>query len=202
LSKPKILHALRSLGAQILDLEALAQHKGSSFGVIGEPPQPTVEQFENDLWQAITALDADKTIWVENESRSIGRVYIPMGFWTAMKGNTLYNIEIPQEARIAHLLADYVLTDVTELEAAFRRIEKKLGGQNLKTALEALARRDFATAADIALQYYDKTYQHCLDVNISPRILHLSFPGGDPNEIAAALHKGGGYAKKLSSVLP
>lgn len=185
--KTKVLHALRALGEQIVDLEALAHHKGSSFGVIGEPPQPTVEQFENDLWAAITSLDFSKTIWVENESRSIGRVFIPEGFWTSMKNTSLYNIEIPQEARIQNLLEDYVLTDVSELEAAFRRIEKKLGGQHLKTALEALHQRDFATAAGIALQYYDKTYQHCLDVNISPQITHLSFSSGDAQNIAAQL---------------
>ncbi|HRI60358.1 MAG TPA: tRNA 2-selenouridine synthase, partial [Saprospiraceae bacterium] len=64
---------------------------------------------------------------------------------------------------------------------------KKLGGQHLKAALEALEQDDFATAAEIALRYYDKTYQHCLDTNPSPDIRHLKFEYGDPEKIACFL---------------
>jgi len=182
--KTKILHALQQQGQQIIDLEGIAHHKGSAFGTIGEPPQPTAEQFENNLLQNILRLDLTKTIWVENESRSIGRVYIPDGFWNNLKFAPVYNIEIPHTTRIANLLHDYVLTDPSELEAAFRRIEKKLGGQHLKTALEALQVRDYATAAEIATQYYDKTYQHCLDTNALNKVLQLAFEHGNPEDIA------------------
>lgn len=185
--KTKILRALRDQGEQIIDLERIARHKGSAFGSIGEAPQPTVEQFENDLFEEISQLDPTRRVWVENESRSIGRVYIPVGFWQKMKAAPLLNIEIPGEARIQNLLADYVLTDKTELEAAFLKIDKKLGGQHLKTAIEALQRDDFATAAQIALHYYDKTYQHCLDTNPSPDIRQLKFDHGDPEKIACFL---------------
>lgn len=185
--KTKILHALRDLGEQTIDLEGLAHHKGSAFGFIGEAPQPTVEQFENDLFDALLGLDPARRVWVENESRSIGRVYIPEGLWATMKNAPLLNIEIPDEARIQHLLADYVSTDKADLETAFRKIDKKLGGQHFKTALEALASDDFATAARIALDYYDKTYQHCLDTNPSPDIRHLKFGHGDPKKIATFL---------------
>lgn len=185
--KTKILRALQAMGEQIIDLEQMAHHKGSAFGFIGEAPQPTVEQFENDLFEAISRLDPARRVWIENESRSIGRVYIPDGFWKKMKSTPLLNIEIPDEARIQNLLADYVLTDKTDLEAAFRKIDKKLGGQHLKAAIEALYRDDFATAARIALRYYDKTYQHCLDTNPSPDIRNLTFGDGDPEIIARFL---------------
>jgi tRNA 2-selenouridine synthase len=185
--KTKILRALRGLGEQIIDLEQLACHKGSAFGFIGEAPQPTVEQFENDLFEAVSRLDPSRRVWLENESHSIGRVYIPDGFWKKMKSATLLNVEIPDEARIRNLLTDYVLTDKADLEAAFLKIDKKLGGQHLKTALEALERDDFATAARIALHYYDKTYQHGLDTNPSPDIRHLVFEHGDPKKIACFL---------------
>ncbi len=185
--KTKILHALREQGGQIIDLEAIAHHKGSAFGFIGEAPQPTVEQFENNLFEAMLPLNPARTVWVENESRSIGRVYIPAAFWQKMKVAPLYNIEIPTAARLENLLRDYVLTDKTDLENAFLKIDRKLGGQNLKIALEALQNDDFSTAAQIALQYYDKTYQHCLDINTSPDIQHLQFDTGDPAVIAQAL---------------
>ena len=185
--KTKILWALQSLGEQVLDLERLANHKGSAFGFIGEPPQPKVEQFENDLSQALQKFDLSRRIWVENESRSIGRIYVPDDFWAQMKAAPLLHLEIPQEARIQNLLDDYVLTDKDDLRAAFLKIEKKLGGQHLKTALEALDRDDFASAAGIALGYYDKTYQHGLNTNQSPDIQVLKFEHGNPLQIAEAL---------------
>lgn len=185
--KTKVLWALQSLGEQVLDLERLANHKGSAFGFIGEPPQPKVEQFENDLSQALQKFDLSRRIWVENESRSIGRIYVPDDFWAQMKAAPLLHLEIPQAARIQNLLDDYVLTDKDDLRAAFLKIEKKLGGQHLKSALEALDRDDFASAASIALGYYDKTYQHGLDTNQSPDIQVLKFDHGVPSKIAEEL---------------
>lgn len=185
--KTKILKELALLGEQIVDLEGLAHHKGSAFGSIGEIAQPTVEQFENDLFQALSALDPQRQVWIENESRSIGRVYIPAPFWEKMRASTLFNVQIPETARIDNLLQDYVLTDKSELEAAFLRIDKKLGGQHLKAALEALRADDFATAARIALHYYDKTYQHGLENNPSSDIRLLEYAHGDPADIAKEL---------------
>ncbi len=182
--KTKILHELHKLGEQIIDLEQLAHHKGSAFGFIGESEQPTVEQFENDLFEAISKVDPARRVWMENESRSIGRVFIPESFWKVMKAAGLLNVEIPEDARIRNLLTDYVLTDKADLEKAFLKIDRKLGGQHLKTALEALQQDDFATAAQIALRYYDKTYQHCLDTNPSPDIRYFQFEHGDPEKIA------------------
>ena len=185
--KTQVLKELARLGEQIIDLEAIAHHKGSAFGSIGEPEQPTVEQFENDLFQALRMLDPQRRVWIENESRSIGRVYVPPGFWNHMHQSPLFNIQIPESARIDNLLRDYVLTDKSDLEAAFMRIYKKLGGQHVKTALEALAVDDFATAARIALHYYDKTYQHGLENNPSSDIRLLEYANGDAAEIARDL---------------
>jgi tRNA 2-selenouridine synthase len=185
--KTKILRALRDEGEQIIDLEKLARHKGSAFGFIGEAGQPTVEQFENDLFEEISNLDSSRRVWLENESRSIGRVYIPESFWQKMKAAPLLNVEIPDDIRIQNLLADYTATDKADLEAAFLKIDKKLGGLQLKTALEALEQNDFAAAARVALNYYDKTYQHCLDTNPSPDIRHFAFAHGEPEKIACFL---------------
>ncbi len=185
--KTKILHALRELGEQIIDLEGLANHKGSAFGFIGEAPQPTVEQFGNELFECTLSLDHTKRVWIENESKSIGRIYIPDEFFARLRASTLVNVEIPEEARIQNLLADYVLTDRTLLAVAFQKIASKLGGLNLKTALDSLEQDDFATAARIALGYYDKTYEHGLDTSLAPDIRRLVFEDGDPIGIARVL---------------
>lgn len=125
--KTKVLRELQRLGEQIIDLEALAHHKGSAFGAIGELPQPTVEQFENDLFEAMIPLDPGRRVWLENESRSIGRVFVPEGFWRHFKASPLYNIEVPSECRIQNLVDDYTGFSSEELEEAFLRIEKKTG---------------------------------------------------------------------------
>ncbi len=185
--KTKILHAMRDCGAQIIDLEGLACHKGSAFGFIGEHPQPTVEQFENELFKAFAALDPSLPVWLENESHSIGRIFIPDGLWYQMKTAPLYHIEIPQEARIGNLLEDYVIEHTNDLRHAFQKIASKLGGLRLKNALIALEEGNFAAAATIALEYYDKTYQHGLDTSLSQDIRKLQFDFGDPMQIAQAL---------------
>ncbi|MFN0013517.1 MAG: tRNA 2-selenouridine(34) synthase MnmH [Saprospiraceae bacterium] len=190
--KTKILHALRNLGEQIVDLEALACHKGSSFGSIGEAPQPTVEQFENNLFEVVSRLDSSLRVWVENESHSIGRLYIPDGFWQQMRVAPLYIIDVPQAYRIQNLVSDYVGHSAAELEAAFLRIEKKLGGQNLKAALEALHQGDYAAAAEIALHYYDKTYRYGLETSASSEIRMLEFDHGNLEQVAQACREEAG----------
>ena len=182
--KTKILHALKNLGEQIIDLEALAHHKGSAFGSIGEAPQPEVEQFENNLYEVLSQLEPGRRVWVENESQSIGRIFIPLDFWEKMKLSPIFNIQIPQEARIRNLIEDYTGVSASELEAAFRRIERKLGGQHLKAALEALQQDDYATAAEIALKYYDKTYLYGLENNTAPEVRAMPFDTGAPEFIA------------------
>ncbi len=182
--KTKILHALQQLGEQVLDLEALAHHKGSSFGSIGEAPQPTQEQFENDLAGALRKFHSARRLWVENESRSIGRLYLPAGLWQQMKNAPLLHIEVPHAYRIQNLIEDYAWAPLPQLEEAFRRIGKRLGGLRLKTALEALQRADFTTAAEMALAYYDKTY--CFEIESRPawQVHRLAFDEGNPGEIA------------------
>ena len=185
--KTRILHALQNEGEQIIDLEGIAHHKGSAFGFIGESEQTTFEQFENNLFEAVRKIDIQKRVWVENESHSIGRVYIPDGFWQKMKKAPLVNIQIPENERVQNLLDDYLLTDKSMLEIAFKKIEKKLGGQNLKLALQALDEKDYAGAARIALTYYDKTYQHGLNTNMSPHITQVKFNHRNPVDIAREL---------------
>lgn len=161
--KTLILHALRQKGHQIIDLEGLANHKGSSFGAIGEMPQPKTEYFENLLHQAILELDPTQTIWVENESRGIGSVYIPEGFWKQMSQAPIVNITIPDKDRLDILTTIYVNKEPKLLAEAFLRIQKKLGGLNYKLALEALQSNNYREAAKYALLYYDKAYRYGLE---------------------------------------
>ncbi len=158
--KTEILAHLRNMGEQVIDLEALAHHKGSTFGALGEAPQPQVEQFENNLFEVFSKIDTQRRTWVENESRSIGRVYIPQGFWDQIKSSRLIHVEMPFENRVGRLAKDYAHFPKEEIENALRKIQKRMGGQHVKAALEAFQNGDIAAATAIALQYYDKSYAH------------------------------------------
>ncbi|MCB9341006.1 MAG: tRNA 2-selenouridine(34) synthase MnmH [Lewinellaceae bacterium] len=158
--KTEILQRLAAQGEQVLDLEKLARHKGSAFGALGELPQPTSEQFENNLYQDFSKLTPHRRIWVENESRSIGKVFVPQGIWNKMRTAPLVQVELPFQHRVERLIADYAHFPKEELEESLRKIEKRMGGQHMKAALEAFQNGDIATSTGIALEYYDKSYTH------------------------------------------
>ncbi len=172
--KTEILEALARRGQQIVDLEGIAHHKGSAFGSIGEIPQPTVEQFENNLFHAFLALDPSKPVWLENESKSIGKVHIPDGLWLEMRNSTLYTIEVEKELRLDRALRYYSEPiNVEVLKEAFDRIRKRLGGLDYQLAIQALDKGDLRTAGGIALIYYDKSYMFQLGNWPKERTIYL-----------------------------
>lgn len=185
--KTKILHALAKQEEQIIDLEGLANHMGSAFGFIGQAEQPTTEQFENNLYQYIQGLDLHKRIWIENESKGIGKVYQPTGFWKILKAAPLINIELPISERITNIIEDYTTENIAALKLGFSKIQKRLGGQRYQTAMTLLDQNDIKGAAQIALAYYDKSYQYMLDKNKTDVIHLLQFERKSHLEIAASL---------------
>ena len=123
--KTFILKELEKQGEQIIDLEALANHKGSAFGWIGEQTQPSTEQFENNLYEIFKNIEPSRRVWVENESHSVGAVFIPQPFWNQMKAAPLVHIEVPFEARVEHLVEGYTATSKEDLIQSFQKITKK-----------------------------------------------------------------------------
>ncbi|MCB9279000.1 MAG: tRNA 2-selenouridine(34) synthase MnmH [Lewinellaceae bacterium] len=183
--KTEVLQVLKRKGEQVVDLEGLARHKGSAFGALGELPQPTVEQFENDLWAAFREIPSTLPVWVEDESRSIGRVYQPDGFWRILLSSKLIQVVMPVELRVERLVRDYGAFPKADLIERFARITKRMGGQHVKAAVEAINRDDLPAAARIALQYYDKTYEHTLEVHPRGRIIRVEVTTNDPEVVAA-----------------
>lgn len=183
--KTPVLHALAALGEQAIDLEGLAHHKGSAFGQVG--PQPSVEQFENNLFSALDHLEPGKPVWIEDESRSIGRVYITDHIWNQIRDASLYEIHIPHETRVQHIAEEYGQIPTDTLSETFTRLQKKLGGQHVKTALEALAVGDLPRAVEVALVYYDKTYRHLMELRDEKKIQRFYFEDFDPVKMAQTL---------------
>ena len=185
--KTEILHELSEIGEQVIDLEGLANHKGSAFGTIGEDPQPETEHFENLLFEELLKLRVDEPIWVEDESQAIGRVHIPEEFFFKMRASDVFKIELQKHSRIKRLVNQYTQTDPQELEDAVDRIRKRLGGLNAQKALEAIKEKDYYAAAEIILAYYDKAYTHGLNKRKNKNIYTLDLSEDNPKKNAEIL---------------
>lgn len=173
--KTAILHELADRGEQILDLEALANHRGSSYGGLGLPPQPSTEQFENLLALNWSHLNVDRPIWIEAESRMVGTCRIPDELFRQMVTAPVLQIERSRSERVAILLKVYGSVERQELITATERITRRLGGQHAKQAIAEIRQGNLASAIDLILNYYDKTYLYDLQRrNVSVHSVHLS----------------------------
>lgn len=160
--KTAVLHELAHQGAQILDLEALANHRGSSYGALGLPPQPSTEQFENLIALEWVAFNTVHPVWIEAESRMIGTCRIPDELFRQMMQAPVLQLERSRAERVATLLNVYGAANREELITATDRITRRIGGQHAKAAIEHIRQGNLATAIEIVLNYYDKTYQYDL----------------------------------------
>lgn len=162
--KTKILQSLLKSGLPVIDLENLANHKGSAFGGIGLGDQPTQETFENYLaFNLYYQTKKSDYFIVEDESQRIGMVSIPQDLWEQMKCSTLIFIDAPFEVRLNHILTEYGTLDRSLLGASILRLQKKLGGLDTKHCLEYLLNRDYRSCFEILLRYYDKLYLKSLE---------------------------------------
>ncbi len=185
--KTELLLKLQELGEQVIDLEGLANHKGSVFGGLGHAPQPTTEQFENDLFWAIKDLDINRTIWVEDESMCIGHVFIPQEFYQRMHFSPLVKVDLSLDQRIERLVKEYALFTKEELTHAISKITKRLGGDNAKHAVEAIERGDFHEATRILLWYYDKAYNRSIEERRKLMSFEKEFESFDAFRIASLI---------------
>jgi thioredoxin-like negative regulator of GroEL len=144
----------------VLDLEGLANHRGSSFGGLGLPAQPSNEHYENRIAAVLERHRGAGQIWVEAESAQVGRCRVPAGLWQRMQQAPLLEIRRPLEERLRQLVAVYGVQDPQDLAEATRRIGRRLGPQRTAAALEAIERADWSGACREMLDYYDRCYDH------------------------------------------
>jgi tRNA 2-selenouridine synthase len=151
----------------------LANHRGSVFGGIGLGGQPTNEQFENDLFAELSRFSPDQVIWLEDESRSIGSIFMAEPFYLAMKAAPLIRIIVPDELRVSVIMDEYASLGREALAAAIQRISRRLGGLVTRECLEFLEEGDYASVVRLLLPYYDKTYSHSLQTHPAGMIREL-----------------------------
>jgi tRNA 2-selenouridine synthase len=177
--KSAILNEIEANSYQVLKLEELANHKGSAFGNIGEDPQNSTEQFENDLFTAINCFDLNKPIFVEDESRNIGKNIIPKDFFEKMSLSPLVIVNIDKKLRITRLVEEYSHFPKQKLEDSIEKISKRLGGHNTFLAIKALNDGQPEITAEISLNYYDKSYNFGLSQKRNKQVFTIRLESSD-----------------------
>ncbi|MEG1499272.1 MAG: tRNA 2-selenouridine(34) synthase MnmH [Bacteroidales bacterium] len=160
--KTDILHALADKGEQVLDLEGLARHKGSVFGGLDFKEQPNNETMANLLHHALSGFEVERPVWCEGESLNIGRVVLPLDFFACLqKADTIW-VDGDKTSRLGRVLAEYGTFSSELLVSSFEKIRKRLGYDITDKAINYIQVGDIASAALLALNYYDKQYAYSL----------------------------------------
>lgn len=179
--KTELLHELKRSGEKVIDLEGIANHKGSAFGNIDMPPQPGQEMFENLLARELIIVSGSMVngewsindspspftthhspIWIEDESQRIGLLNLPNALWKTIRESPVSFIDIPFESRLDHITEEYGKLSHEKLGDAISRITKRLGPLETKASLEYLAEGNIRECFRILLKYYDKHYLKAL----------------------------------------
>ncbi len=180
--KSRLLLALANEGAQVLDLEALAAHRGSLLGALPDQPQPPQKRFESAIWSALSHFDPVRPVFVESESKKIGVLRIPDALMTAMRASPCVRLEVPLAARVKLLTEDYAhfLQDPDDINRQLAHLST-LRGNEMVTAWRTLASQhawdDLVTA--LLEQHYDPAYNKSLATNYAPSPADLAFTASD-----------------------
>lgn len=156
--KTEILELLREQGEQVINLEDLAGHRGSSFGMVGMGAQPSNEQFENSLAMEWARIDPRRTTWMEDESRLIGHCKIPDALYDLLRHAPTLVIERPLEERLENLLHMYGQAAPEELIQGTHRLSRRLGGLRTRQISDMILRGELSAAIQTTLKYYDAAY--------------------------------------------
>ncbi len=160
--KSRLLEALAARGAQVLHLEELAAHKGSVLGNLPGQPQPVQKGFESQLFAALSALDLNQPVFVEAESRKIGRLQLPDALLEAIRRASGLRIDASLQARVEFLLHDYdyAIADPAWLIERLSHLKGLQSNETLERWRELIAERDFpALVEQLLTRHYDPLYQ-------------------------------------------
>lgn len=166
--KTRLLQALSSLGAQVLDLEALARHRSSVLGAIPGIAQPSQKHFETSIWDALRSFDPSQPVFIESESKKVGNLYVPTPVVERMRMSPCLDLQLPLPSRVALLLEDYAFMTqdaayfCSRLDALTELRGKDVVGQWKAQALAG----DFASVVQALLvEHYDPVYLQSMQRN-------------------------------------
>ena len=193
--KTRLLRELSSLGAQVLDLEDLAQHRSSVLGHIPGQPQPSQKHFDTLIWQKLSSFDATQPVFVESESRKVGNVSIPESLMLAMRESPCYELQLSLDERVALLLEDYPFF-VSDAELFCQRLGAlvSIRGKNLVEAWQQQVQHGQLepVVRDLLKLHYDPTYATSMKRN---------FTSQKPVETLVAENRSPSSMKKIAQQL-
>ena len=168
--KTRLLQALAAQGAQVLDLEALANHRSSVLGVIPGLPQPTQKAYDSLIWAALKSFDASRPVYIESESKKVGNVAIPEGLITAMRAAPCLQLDLSENERVALLLEDYDFF-VKDIEFFCDRLGAltQARGKDVVTDWQTRSRSgDVASVVrELLVNHYDPVYLQSMKRNFA-----------------------------------
>lgn len=194
--KSRLLSALQEQGAQVLDLEGLAKHRGSLLGNLPDEPQPAQKMFDTLVWDALHGFDPARPIFVEAESKKIGRVAVADALIEAMRGSACILIDAPVEARVQLLMEDYAhfLRDPALLAQCLSPLVA-LHGHKVIEHWETLAKQSAweELVSELLTRHYDPAYRRSTESNFATlaHATHLpldSLDAASLRKAAARLH--------------
>ena len=190
--KSRLLSALRDQGAQVLDLEGLANHRGSVLGLVPGSPQPSQKAFDSSLWEALRRFDTQRPVFVESESKKVGDLRVAEALVERMRAAPCYWLELPLDRRIALLMRDYDFF-VADTPAFCERLDalRVLRGNDIVNSWQEAARdgRSADVVRDLLVAHYDPIYRQSMRRNfarIEAPIARLEWDGSDVALAAAA----------------
>jgi len=189
--KSRFLGALRRAGAQVLDLEALAAHRGSVLGNLPDRPQPSQKWFESQLLHELSALEPARTVFVEGESKKIGQLQVPEALISAMRASPCIVLDTPPKARVDLLIDEYrhFVDDRAALEAQLDCLVALHGRERIarwKALAAQGAWREFV--ATLLEEHYDPAYRRSSQRNFAQleAAARLAIRSGDEEAFDAA----------------
>jgi tRNA 2-selenouridine synthase len=163
--KSRLLEALVEAGAQVLDLEVLAQHRGSVLGDLPNEPQPSQKRFETELWSALSGFDPKRPVYVESESKKVGNLRVPDELIQRMRAARCFRLEAPEEVRVDLLMEDYAhfVANPAALMAKLELLRDLHGAERIAQWEGHLARGAWhPLVRDLLESHYDPAYRRSL----------------------------------------
>ena len=168
--KTRLLQALEAQGEQVIDLEALANHRSSVLGAMPGLAQPTQKRFDTLIWNQLRGFDASRPVFVESESKKVGNLAVPVTLMDAMRGSPCLNLQLSDDERVALLMEDYVYL-MQDVDYFCNRLAAliPLKGHAVVDAWQAQARAgEFAPVVlDLLQNHYDPAYLQSMQRNFA-----------------------------------
>jgi tRNA 2-selenouridine synthase len=170
--KTRLLHELAKQGAQVLDLEGVARHRGSLIGALPDIPQPTQKQFDSDLLELLRRFDTRRTVWVEAESKKIGNVQLPDALFEAMHQSPVLRLSAPMSERVAMWREDYphLVADPQGMVLKLEPLKPLVGKERLDTWHVLAVAGDINWLFErVMVDHYDPCYERSTQRNYGHR---------------------------------